>query len=217
MFKLQISDTAFLTCALICFHSFSADSVLNIDTGTRKHSSRIRTTHLPIIRASAPADVSTDSGRGVVVLRWTRLGPGLGSLYIEVSWGHGGSLYSKVSCLGSRARGSCIVRSNAVWVMVMGDPSPCAQIHKWKHYLPATSLAGDTLIIFSSLSHEENGQMEAKQTLLFWVKWPSIPPLPHQRETLKFDTKFLTRGSYFPSKGSLAEKNLNFELSSLSV
>ena len=37
----------------------------------------------------------------------------------------GGTLYSEVSCLGSRARGSCIVRYNAVWVMVMWDFTLC--------------------------------------------------------------------------------------------
>ena len=57
------------------------------------------------------------------------------------------SLDSEVQCpegTGTRAEWwSCTVRSNASWVMATPPPvGRMADKHDWKHYLPATSLAG---------------------------------------------------------------------------
>ena len=62
------------------------------------------------------------------------------------------SLYIKVPCRGEgvtrqRKRG-CIVKSNALWVMVTWEPlvdkltDRQTDGHDWKCYLPTTSLAG---------------------------------------------------------------------------
>ena len=41
---------------------------------------------------------------------------------------------------GQGQRGSCTLRSNALWVMVTWYPCLWADRHDWKHYLPSTSL-----------------------------------------------------------------------------
>ena len=130
----------------------------------------MHTTHLPTIHASVATRGQYWWQEGPCTVRSSE------QVWTDLQWWppdvtSRGPWSGQVPMSGRRAGPgpgeSCTVRSHAPWIMVTWGPPPpqWTDRHDWKHYLPATSLAGDNEDNFPFLQGIQNGVWTIRRIL----------------------------------------------------